>query len=681
MDRHRTLALALLAALVLLAVGRSWWGTRLDSFTADEPWHIVAGVAHVQQGDFALNPEQTPLVKLWVAPWMGAGFQVPPTPLLQEKMEERAYVQQTMYLHNDDRAAQQRARIAMWTFHGVLLFAIGMLAWRIFGLAWAAATVGFLALEPTVGAHLPVVMTDLPAAMTLLLAALCLGLLVARRTWPYALLLGLALGLALGSKHSALGGLAGLALFGLGAAAWIGWRRSAGEGTRVFARLAVAGVLALVVLWAQYGFHFHARPDGTDPFNREMAAKIDDLRLPAWRSALHVVDDIHLLPRPYVWGLADTVRAGIEGRGYPVSMLWGRVHFGAPPWYAWPSLVASKVPLALMAMALLGLLALWRAKLPPGAGWALGAVLAMATGYAASLLNSNTTYAGLRHALPLVMLLAIVAGALAWRLAQADRRWLRAAAFAPLLVALLMTAREPRLWEYHNELAGGTSDAWRYFANESIDLGQRFHEVNEYGDHAIAKSGLPLYYDYWFMQEQADGAGLPMTRRVRSMHDDNVAGIYEGWFAAAVMLDKPMPEFDWDPAVAYKDLHLVARLGHVQLRRGRQVLPLARADSMAGVVMEYIYKERGNDWALVAQRLEEVMQVIPYQIGAGVELGNAYQRLGRREAARGAFQSVLDASGDRIDALTRGQLQQQLALLDSDVPLAQVPLLRNPMME
>ena len=44
--RTRGIALALLALLVLLAVGRSWWGTRLDSFTADEPWHVVAGVAH-----------------------------------------------------------------------------------------------------------------------------------------------------------------------------------------------------------------------------------------------------------------------------------------------------------------------------------------------------------------------------------------------------------------------------------------------------------------------------------------------------------------------------------------------------------------------------------------------------------------------------------------------------------
>ena len=534
--RTRGFAWLLLALLVGLAVGRSWWGTRLDSFTADEPWHVVAGVAHARHGDFALNPEQTPLVKRWVGAWMGEDFQVSQAPALVEKAAEREWVEQTMYLHNDARAAQSRARLAMWTFNALLLLGIGVLAWRLLGLPWAAGMLAFLAIEPTVGAHLPVVMTDLPAALTLLLAALSLAWLLQRRSWPAALWLGVALGLALSSKHSALGGLAGLALFGAGSVVAIAWKQGRQAGGRTLAQLAVAGALAFVVLWAQYGFRYHARPDGTDPFNREMVAKIDDLRLPQWRQTLHFADQAHLLPRPYLWGLADTVRAGIEGRGYPISLLWGTTYLGTPPWFAWPSLVASKVPVALLLMSLLGLLALVRAPVPAAARWTLGTVAAMGLGHLASLLNSMTTYAGLRHALPLVMLLALLAGALVWRLWSRERRGWRAAAVAPLLVALLMTAREPRLWEYHNELAGGTRDAWKYFLNESGDLGQRFHELDAYDDHAITRSGQPLFYDYWLIRAQAQGAGLPLRRRVLSIHDENLAGIYEGWFAIELLV-------------------------------------------------------------------------------------------------------------------------------------------------
>ncbi|MBA3963661.1 MAG: hypothetical protein H0X40_17425 [Chthoniobacterales bacterium] len=41
-----------LLALVGLAILRSHLGTRLDSFTIDEPYHLVAGTSYVRTGDF-----------------------------------------------------------------------------------------------------------------------------------------------------------------------------------------------------------------------------------------------------------------------------------------------------------------------------------------------------------------------------------------------------------------------------------------------------------------------------------------------------------------------------------------------------------------------------------------------------------------------------------------------------
>lgn len=58
----RVPGVALIVLVCLLAVGRSALGTRLDSFTIDEPWHVVAGAHHVRTGGFHLNPEQPPLV-------------------------------------------------------------------------------------------------------------------------------------------------------------------------------------------------------------------------------------------------------------------------------------------------------------------------------------------------------------------------------------------------------------------------------------------------------------------------------------------------------------------------------------------------------------------------------------------------------------------------------------------
>jgi hypothetical protein len=686
MDTSRTasrswLIALLMLALVAFALLRSAWGTRLDSFTIDEPWHTVAGVSYVRHGDFALNPEHPPLVKLWVGALMPASFVVPRTPVLREKDDERDFVEDTLYRDNDDRAAQARTRLAMWSFHGLLLLALGALLWRALGPAWMLGTLAFLALEPSVGAYLPVVMTDLPVALTLALAAAALGLLLARWQWRGALVLGLALGLALSSKHSALAGLAGLAACAL--ASWAWQARGTPWRTRLkrLAQLGLAGVLALGLLWAQYGFRFHPHADGSDGFNRPMAAKLDDLRTPDLKRVIALADGLQLLPRPYLWGLADTVRAGVEGRGDAGVRLWGRFVPGPPPWYTWPSLIAAKLPLALLAMALLGALALWRLPLTPAARWTLLAFGAMALAYLLSLAGARSAYAGVRHAMPVVMSLALLAGALlAWAWRRPQPAW-RIAACLPLAAALAMTAREPRLWEYHNELAGGTANAYLQFDNESLDLGQRYHEVAAFGAQHVGPSGKSMYLDHFNSRPQYLRAPFRMQRRVESIHDENLAGIYDGWFLKSVGARVAAPHYSYDPVEGLQGIEAVARFGNVEIWRGRQERPRARLAGLFGRIMEYVYSDGGDDWALVAKRAQEIIDEFPQHAPAAIELGNAHLRLGDRAAARRAYAGVLAQTILPVEELTRRQLEGQIARLDSDQDLAAIAPLRNAAME
>ena len=678
--RTRALGVALLVLLCLLAVGRSAVGTRLDSFTIDEPWHVVAGVHHVRANDFRLNPEQPPLVKLWVGALMPDGFKLPAVPVIKEKSNERDFVQETMNRDNDDLAAQARARKAMWGLHGLMLLALGLLCWRALGLAWAAGTLAFLAIEPSIGAHLPVVMMDLGLGLALPIAGLCAGLLFSTWRWRWALALGVAVAVALGVKHSALAGLAGLGLLCLGAAlmpARPHWPSRA----RRLSQVLLSGVLGLVLLWAQYGFHFNARADGTDLFNQSMPDKIAGLQVPRLRALIEVADRMQVLPRSYLWGLADTVRAGVEGRGQSEHLLWGKVYAGAPPWHTWPSVIASKLPLGLMALALLGAIALLRLPLSRDARWASGGVAAVTIAHLAALMSSQATYAGVRHAMPLVVALAILGGAaVAWAWQSRSRPWLALAA-ASWLIALGMTAREPRLWEYHNELAGGSDRGWDQFGNEGVDLGQRFHEMNAYYQSVIKPTGEPVFYDYGFNRPQSLRAGVPLRRRVESLRDDNVEGIYEGWFLIATQMNKPWTSAGWDPAVGLRGLKRVARFGMVEVWKGRQQLPLARADSMAGRLYDHIYKRGGGNWELVAARADEVMQAMPGHVGIGVELGNARLRLGDRAGAAKAYQALLDQTQRPLDALTRSSLEAQVALLESTPADQPVPLARNPWLE
>ena len=266
----RTWGVVLIVLLAALAVLRSHWGTRLDGFTVDEPWHVVAGVSYLRTGDYRLNPEHPPLVKLVAGAAQSPDFVLPPFAPLAEKSQERDWVERAMFFDNDAAAAQRATRYGMWTFHALLLSALGLLVWRAMGLAWALGTLAFLALEPTVAAHLPVAMTDLPLALTLAVAAVAAGLMLTDWRWPWVLATGVALGLVLGSKHSALAGLAGLGLvLAIGALSGL---RSGGfaELVRRSLRVGAAGLIGVALLWAMYGFRFHAAPDGTDAFNRDM---------------------------------------------------------------------------------------------------------------------------------------------------------------------------------------------------------------------------------------------------------------------------------------------------------------------------------------------------------------------------------------------------------------------------
>lgn len=691
--RRLCVELGVVLLLSLMAVGRSALGTRLDGVTVDEPWHIVAAVEYVRTGDFRLNPEHPPLTKLWVGAAMPDNFVLRPKAPLAEKGAERDLVEETFFYDNDFLAAQRRARYAMWAFHGLLLLAIGFLLCRACGLAWAAGALLFVALEPTLGAHLPVVMTDLPLALTLLLAALCAGRLVAGAwSWRAAAALGLTMGLALGAKHSALPGLAGIAAFVLAASL-----SRAGAGGRLFdpgvvagriGRAAFAGLLALGLLWALYGLRFHAAPDGSDGFNRPMEAKVGDLQIPGWRQLIALADDWRLLPRAYLWGLADTVRAGVEGRGQNSVYLWGETFKGAPPWHTWPSFALGKVPLALLGLTLLGGVAVAcdppRRASPGGlaAGASLAAVGALALAHLLALSGSQGSYAGVRHALPLVVSMGVVSGAavsFAWRRRS---RYFGGTVALLFLAAAATTLGEPRLWEYHNELAGGSEGSWRYFRNEGSDLGQRSLELGDFHRKAIAPTGEKLYSDYWFAEESAKALGMNFARRVTSLEDENVAGEFEGFFYYLVISRLPEPELDWDPDKEFAGLEPVARFGAVEVWRGRQISPRSRAGSLRGKLLEYIYEEKGDDWALVARRLEEVLAVNSYDFSVAIELGNAYLRLGDREAALRAYrQPFSQADRDLLDQMTRASLLQRVASLERGDALDLLPPLRNPWME
>ncbi len=676
----RRKGLLLLAALVAFAIFRSHLGTRLDSFTLDEPYHIVAGTSYFRTGDFRLNPEHPPLMKLWLGASMPESLKLRPFRPLNEKVEERDFTEETIFYDNDAAAAQARTRASMWAFHGLLLLALGLLLWRAAGLAWAAGALAFIALEPTLMAHAPVAMTDLPLALTLVLTATAAALTISTWRWRWVGVLGLTIGLTLGAKHSALPGLLGLGAGGCLAALVSGWR----SGPRVIfnrlGKLALAGLLGWILLWAQYGGRFHAARDGTDPFNVPMSQKVDGLRQGLARSVIGLSDQWRLLPRSYLWGLADTFRTGVEGRGVH-HFFFGKWYTGHPPFFFWPGLVASKVPLFLLALALLGAGALWRAPLTREMRALLFFTACVAGAHLLALLSSEGTWGGIRHALPLISSLAIPAGAAFWRVWQLRSRTFGFAVAGCWLLALLTTIREPRLWEYSNQLVRGSDGAYRYFMNEGQDLGQRYREFKSLYDTVLKPSGKPIYTaSYWaFIEEQAKAAHVEYSRFCPTLDDKNTAAIFDGYYLVSTSSLVPIPHEHWDPAIIYRGLEREARLGNLVVYRGRWVAPIARAYSLRGNVIEAIYKDPQPNWNLLADKLSEVSQALPWSVATSILLGNVCLKANRAADAIHAYDQAWHAM-DAVDP-QRSEVERQLARLRAGESLGAIPPLRSVLLE
>ncbi len=302
--------------LLVLALAHSLWATSLDGFTIDEPYHIAAGASYVRWGDFRLNPEHPPLVKL-IAGAVCARVRSSSRPAAfaqRQRAGARLYTESGFSAERRCSCAGPRQG-GLVCVQPVTAGGAYLLLRRLFGAGIALAALLLLALDPTVSAHMPVVMTDLPMAL-LGTIALCLAILALRdRRVPDWILLGIGTGLLLATKHSAPLIVLPLLLGSLGVIAWRAWRKQGVIGQ--IAGLAVASVLSLVVLWGAYGFHYHESPgrnaqgEFIETFNRPLALKIADLHSPLMRSALTTAQQVHLVPRAYIWGLADTLRAGV----------------------------------------------------------------------------------------------------------------------------------------------------------------------------------------------------------------------------------------------------------------------------------------------------------------------------------------------------------------------------------
>jgi hypothetical protein len=90
---------------------------------------------------------------------------------------------------------------------------------------------------------------------------------------------------------------------------------------------------------------------------------------------------------------------------------------------------------------------------------------------------------------------------------------LRALAVVAYVLACASALPALRPWEYFNEFAGGTQNAYKYFDDEGVDLGQRSKELVAYYRQFLKPTGEMAYVIYGTTDEELKGRDVEFLGR------------------------------------------------------------------------------------------------------------------------------------------------------------------------
>jgi hypothetical protein len=479
------LALAVYAALAILS-------ERHKSAVFDEIIHLPPGYAIVKLGDHRMNPLHPPLARVIAAwPLLFMNVRVDPDDLAWRTARPWEWGKRFLYRWNDGDHLLFWGRLPIVALAMVLAVAVFLWARRLWGLPAGFLALLLCVLNPDVLAHGHLATNDLPVVLFVFLSVIAFDRLAQRVTLARVVAVALAVGAAFATKFSAFA----LPPILLALSVVVARRReplrvSIGppreietRGTKLLVLLGVVvliGALALVVVWAAYGFHSALTPDpAVDAFMHAHDA-------PPAGAALRVGAAFarggHLLPEAWVWGFLNCFKSFASRP----SFLLGE-YSDTGWWYYFPVAIALKAPLALLLLVLAAAVLAWMRPAPGRAQWFVWLPPAL---FLALTMTQNINI-GHRHVLAIYPFLFVAASrvaSLAWSARGRGGKWARAGVAALVLWYAASVLRvHPNYLAYFNEAAGGPSQGWRWLVDSNVDWGQDLPGLKRYMD----ASGIP----------------------------------------------------------------------------------------------------------------------------------------------------------------------------------------------
>src|SRR5450631_1088443 len=615
---------------------------RANSITWDEDDHIYAGYMSWKHGDFGLNPEHPPLLKLLAtAPLLNLPLKMPALQNRFFKLEAFLGGKEFLF-QNDANTILFRARMAASLLSLLLMVLVFLAAREMFGRVAAVIALGLLAFDPTVLAHGAVVATDMALSCFLFAAIYAFYRYVkAPSAWRLGVA-GVATGLALASKHSAILVFPMLLLLGICEVL-----RPGDGGEEVAARrgqrvLRMAGALVLVtviavgVLWSFYGFRYQARSAGLE-INPPLAEYLQGLSRPRDIWVLKTAAHWRLLPESYLYGLAD-VRYMAD---FYSTYVLGR-DYQKGQWFYFPVAFAVKSSLTFLIMLAIaiwaiasGRLCMWREILfltiPPVVHFAV----AMGSG-----MNI-----GVRHILPVYVFLAVLIAGASAKLIAENRRWVYAVVALLLFQAISVTRAYPAYLAYANELWGGPSQTYRYLSDSNADWGQQLKSTKRYLDQRGIKDCWFVYFAAGVVDDRYYGIPCKPLPTADSLWTGEPADAPPAVDGVVLISAGDLSGFEFgadilNPYAQFKHLRPTAVIDYgVFVFEGHFEIPLAAALSH-NQKAENLMREGKRSEALA--EAEQAVALAPDSVQVNATLGDILASLGRSDDAYKSYEKALN---------------------------------------
>jgi len=634
---HNTWNIAALGFLLLVLALQLFFSVRRESQTWDEANHIFAGYRSWTHGDFGLNPEHPPLVKLLAtAPLLSSQ---PQSPVLEERFfKEDAFLRGKEFLYRNDAEkilSRTRTAAAALTLLTALVVFFGTR--EMFGNGAAFIALTLLTFDPNLLAHGALITTDVGLACFMFLSVFMFYRFVKSPSALRLIMTGASVGLVLGVKHTGLLVLPILFLLTICEIVFGPNRERISRQTlKAVGSLALITLIGGVVLWSFYGFRYDARPNGLH-LNPPLVEYVEGLK-PSEAWPISTAARWRILPESYLYGLVDVKLTA----NYYTSYVLGKV-YAHGVWFYFPVAFLIKSTVGVLALCLLTLGVVVTRRLNGRREILFLTVPVIFYLLVALTVGMNI---GVRHILVVYVFLYVLIGGATWTLIQTGRKWWSYVVGVLLLIhAASSVLAFPNYIPYANELWGGPSQTNKYLTDSNSDWGQQLKSVKQYLDGRGVKECWFLYFAEGVAEPSYYGIPckpLPTISTLWLNLPIDVPNSINGpvLISASNLSGVEFGPGALDPYGQFKLLNPTAVIDHgVFVFDGKFDLPLAAAISKVQKAQN-LAQAKQLDQAL--QEAQASVALSPDSIHTELALGDIFLELGQPKQARTHYEKALE---------------------------------------